>query len=426
MPQKSNVRYWLIIWIFVLSAVAYLDRTNISIAGRSIMADFGLDKVHFGWQATAFLLGYAGFQVPAGYLVTRYGPRLILALGLVWWGVLSFATTIVPTDSLTTLMIVRFVLGMGEAVMYPCANQFIANWFPANERGMANGWVFGGVGAGAGLTPPLLTWIMLTYGWHEIFWFSSVVGLVAAAVWYLAARDKPSQHPNVSPAELAHIKAGIPVTVAGEKPPVPWGRIFASKDVWLVLTAYFAYGYVAFIFLTWFFIYLSDGRGVDLRKSAVYTMMPFIAMTVCCLVGGWWSDRLSRAKGPYIGRCVFAAVSLIATAVFLVVGAHAADPLVASITLAGGAGALYLGQSSYWAIAANYAGPHTGIVSGMINMGAQIAGAITATLTPWIAQNYGWEIAFYVAAALALVCGMAWFLVNPGNRLHEEREEVSA
>jgi ACS family glucarate transporter-like MFS transporter len=429
MAGKSKVRLFLVFWLFVLSTVAYLDRTNISIASIQLMKEFGIDKIHLGWVLSAFLVGYAGFQVPAGWLAGRYGPRKTLTLALVWWGVFSAATTLVSPrwgDILTQLIAVRLVLGMGEALMYPAANQFIASWIPPQERAKANGWLFAGVGVGAGLTPPIVTAIMIAYGWRASFWFSAVVGLAAALVWYLASRDHPEDHPSVSPAELTYIRAGL----AGVKPkhrgPVPWGAIFASKDVWLLTLSYFAFGYIAFIFLSWFFIYIADVRGLDLRRSALYSMMPFLAMTVCCLVGGVISDRLSQAKGLYAGRCVFGCVAMLASAVFLAFGSEASNTLVASIILAGGAGALYLAQSPYWAITADIAGPNTGVVSGVMNMGGQVAGAITSSLTPWIALKFGWNMAFYVAAALAVMGAVAWLFVDPSKSLANESGSAAA
>jgi MFS transporter, ACS family, glucarate transporter len=423
MAEKSKVRLFLVFWLFVLSTVAYLDRTNISIASVRLMTEFGIDKIHLGWILSAFLVGYAGFQVPAGWLAGRYGPRKTLTAALIWWGVFSAATTLVSPalgGILTQLIAVRLVLGMGEALMYPAANQFIASWIPAQERAKANGWLFAGVGVGAGLTPPLVTAVMLAYGWRASFWFSAVVGLVAALVWYLASRDYPQDHPSVSPAELAHIKAGMAATDGKKHHPVPWRAIFSSKDVWLLTISYFAFGYIAFIFLSWFFIYIADVRGLDLRRSALYSMMPFLSMTVCCLVGGMISDYLSQHKSLYIGRCAFGCIAMLASALFLVFGSEAQDTLVACIILAGGAGALYLAQSPYWAITADIAGPNTGIVSGVMNMGGQAAGAITSSLTPWIAAQFGWTMAFYVAAALAVVGALAWLFVDPNKSLIDE------
>jgi MFS transporter, ACS family, glucarate transporter len=419
----ARVRYQLILLIFVVSAVVYIDRTNITVAGLAMTRDYGIDKVQLGWVFSAFLLGYAAFQIPAGWLVVRLGPRWTLTLGLIWWGIFSVAVPLIPPamgGALWALFAVRFVLGMGEAVAYPSSNQFIAAWFPTQERGKANGWVFGGVGFGAAISQPLVTQIMLGYGWHAVFYFSAAIGLVVAGIWYWVARDTPAEHPSVSAAEKAHIQAGLPQKIEGPAPPVPWLRIFTSIDVWAVTIAYVAFGYVAFIFLNWFFIYLADGRGIDLKKSAFLAMLPFISMTTCCLLGGVISDWLVKHKGQYVGRSLYGAFTLLLTAAFLVVGSQVKDSTLAVLVLAGGAGALYLGQATYWAVAADYGGPHTGVISGLVNMGGQIAGAVTATATPWFATHFGWSTAFYVAAGVAFICSFAWFFVNPDRRLHAE------
>jgi MFS transporter, ACS family, glucarate transporter len=421
--MKDKVRYLLIMLVFLVSAVVYIDRSNISIAGTYLAQDYGISKIELGWVFSAFLLGYAAFQIPAGWLVGKLGPRRVLTYGLIWWSALSVATALVPpnmSNALWVLIAVRFILGLGEAVAYPSTNQFIAAWFPSHERGKANGWVFGGVGFGSGTAPPLVAFIVYQYGWHEVFYFSAAIGLVMAAIWYYVARDRPSEHPSVTDAEKAHIAAGQPVKIEGPIGKVPWLRIFTSIDVMGTAIAYVAFCYVAFIFHTWFFIYLKDGRGLDLKQSALFGMLPFVAMTLCCLLGGVISDWLVKHYGQYVGRSLFGAATLFLAAVFLVIGSQAQNTTVAVLVLAGGAGVLYLGQATYWAVAADYGGPFTGVVSGLINMGGQIAGAATASLTPLFASWYGWETAFYVAAGVCFVCMFAWFFVNPNRRLQTE------
>jgi ACS family glucarate transporter-like MFS transporter len=418
--QTSRVRLFLVFWLFVLSAVGYLDRTNISIAGVEIAREFGMDKIHLGWIFSAFLLGYAGFQIPAGWLAVRFGPRKVLTWGVVWWALFTILTASVApamSNSLAVLIAIRFTLGVGESVMYPAGNQLLAYWIPKSERGRANGWIFAGVGAGTGLTPPLLTAIILNYGWRASFWFCALLGLAAGAVWYIAARDRPEERSGVSPGELALINAGLPARRTGPVVIVPWKKILCSANTWLLTLAYFAFGYVAWIYLSWFYIYLVDVRGVDLKQSAVLSTLPFVAMTVCCLGGGVINDRLSKSKSPYWGRCVTAAIALFAAALFLILGSTAQNTIAAAIILAGGAGALYFSQSSFWAVSADLGGPHAGVVSGVMNTGCQLAGALTASLTPWIAQNFGWTTAFFVAAALACMGAFAWLLVDPNRPL---------
>jgi ACS family glucarate transporter-like MFS transporter len=418
----SNVRWYLISWLFVLSAVAFLDRVNISIAGSSLAAAYHLSNVQLGWVFSAFLAGYALFQTPGGRLADRLGPRRVLAGGVIWWGVFTALTAVVPSGiggALFLFVAIRFLLGAGEAVIYPASNQFVARWIPSQERGIANGWIFAGVGAGAGLSPPLITFVMLHYGWRSSFWVCAVIGLFAGLVWFIAARDTPAEHSRVSASELAYIRSGLSsdTTQGRERKLIPWGTVFKSREVLAITVSYFSFGYVAWIFFSWFYIYLANVRGLNLKASAFYAMLPFLAMAACCPLGGTISDRLTRSHGPRIGRCYLAAVVIALAAVFLVLGAEVQSARLASVVLAGGAGALYLAQSSFWSVTADIAGSSSGSVSGFMNMGAQIGGAVTASLTPAIASRFGWTASFLVAAALCLTGAAAWMFVDPSRTL---------
>ncbi len=407
-----------------------MDRTNISIAGPAIRSELKLDDVHLGWVFSAFLVGYAAFQVVGGWLAYRFGPRLVLAAGVLWWGLFTALTTIANprvAHALTILILIRFSLGAGEAVTYPASNQFVAQWIPVSERGRANGWIFAGVGAGAGLSIPVLTWINSHYGWRASFWFSAAAGVLVGLAWYVMARDLPEQHPRVSPEELKYIQS-TRSTADGRRMDahVSWGAAIFNRNLVALTLSYFTFGYVAWIFFSWFFIYMATVRGLNLKASALVSMIPFIAMTICCLGGGFISDRLSKRIGLRWGRGGIAAVSFALTAVFLVIGAEVRGPYAASIILAGGAGALYLSQSSFWAVSADIAGVRSGVVSGVMNMGCQIGGAVTASLTPYIASRMGWIAAFVFAAVLAAFGGAMWLLVDPGRGKSSKLDEAIA
>src|SRR5580704_13617092 len=424
--RRTRVRFFLAFWLFVISAVAFLDRTNISIAGLQISGEYGLGNQRLGWIFRAFLIGYAGFQLPAGWLAARFGPRRVLTLGVIWWGVTTGLTALLPTgisQAVIVLIAVRFALGAGEAVVYPAANQFVARWVPVKERGFINGLIFAGVGAGSGLTPPLLTWLITHHGWRAAFWFSAVAGLVVGAVWWFAARDTPEEHSRVSAAELREIHEGMsfsPTVLAssGGSPAkagatISWRAIFHRRDLPALMVGYFSFGYIAWIFFSWFFLYMAQVRGFDLKSSARYAMLPFLSMTVFCLVGGILSDRITNRYGLRMGRCGLASAAMLLTAVFLVMGSQVHSPQLAGVILAGGAGALYLSQSSFWSVSVDIAGRSSGVFSSMVNMGGQIGGAITASLTPWIAQRFGWVTSFAIAAALAVVGAICWTTVHP-------------
>jgi ACS family glucarate transporter-like MFS transporter len=421
LTRRYPMRRLLVFWLFILSAVAFLDRTNVSIAGSAIRDELKIDNLHLGWIFSAFLLGYAAFQVVGGWLACRFGPRRVLAAGVLWWGVFSALTTVANprlSHALLLLFLIRFSLGAGEAVVYPASNQFVAEWIPTAERGWANGWIFAGVGAGAGLSIPVLTWIVTEYGWRASFWFCALLGLVAGVVWYMLARDTPEQHPHVSPEELKLIQATrFAIRAGAGDGPLSWRAALCNRNVAALTFSYFTFGYVAWIFFSWFFIYMAQVRGLDLKANAFVSMIPFLAMTVCCLGGGVVSDGLTRRFGLRRGRCGIAVVSLGLTAALLIAGSSARGPYTASLILAGGAGALYLSQSSFWAVSADIAGARSGVVSGVMNMGCQIGGAVTASLTPYLASRFGWNSAFVVAAVLAATGGVLWFFVDPARSL---------
>ncbi len=422
--RHTRKRFLLAFFLFALSAISFLDRTNISIAGLQISTEYGLGNQRLGWIFSAFLIGYAGFQVPAGWLASRYGPRLVIALGVVWWGVATALTTMIPvgiSQAVLLLISIRFALGAGEAVIYPAANQFVARWVPEQERGFINGLIFAGVGAGSGLTPPLLAWFILHHGWRSAFWFSAIIGVIAGAVWWWFARDTPEEDPAVSPAELKIIQEGIAADpihtrdgLAGSAPvAISWAAILRRRDLPALIVSYFAFGYTAWIFFSWFFLYMSQVRGFNLKSSALYSMLPFLSMTIGCLGGGALSDRLTRAYGLRVGRCGIAAVAFLFTAFFLVLGSRVQSPQLAGVILAGGAGALYVSQSSFWSVSADIAGRNSGVFSSIVNMGAQIGGAVTASLTPWVALRFGWTTSFAIAAVLAVIGAVLWMTVHP-------------
>jgi len=160
-----------------------------------------------------------------------------------------------------------------------------------------------------------------------------------------------------------------------------------------------------------------EAHGLNLKASAVYSMLPFIAMAICSSLGGLLSDALAKSKGPRVGRSFVAVFGMMLAAVFLIVGSRAGNINVAVVVLAGGAGALYLSQSSFWSVTADIGGKSSGSVSGFMNMGNQFGAMITASLTPWIASRFGWTSAFLVAASLSVLGALAWLLVDPRKRL---------
>ena len=419
-PQKASpmVR-WLMVWmVFAVAAVSYLDRNNISIAASAIQKDFHLSNVQLGAVFSAFVMGYALSQPLAGRLADRFGPYRTIAFGAVWWSVFSAATALAPfglASPLFALISVRFLLGIGEAVIFPASNRLVANWIPANERGMANGIIFAGVGVGAGVAPPLITGVIRHGDWRAAFFASAAIGLVALAIWLFVVRDRPQDHPWVDARERNLIEAGRVAGVNAQ--PASWLQILANPSVRILSASYFTYGYVAYIFFTWFFRYLSVVRGLNLAQSALFGMLPFIAMAIASPLGGLIGDSLTPRFGVRVGRCWTAAGALTLTALFVGLATTVADARASTIILALGAGSLYLSQSAYWTLSANLGGASSGAVSGVMNLFNQLGGVVTAMLTPWIADRFGWNTSFLFAAALCLLGAAAWLALDPDKSL---------
>ena len=204
---------------------------------------------------------------------------------------------------------------------------------------------------------------------------------------------------------------------------MPWSRVLRSGEVWALTISYFCYGYVAWLFFSWFYRYLSKVRGLDLKASAFYSMLPFLAMLVGCLLGGWINDHLTKLRGPRLGRCGIAVLSIGVAGIFIALGTRVQSARLASVVLAGGAGALYLSQSSFWSVTADIAGGSSGTVSGIMNTGNQFGAFLTAMLTPWIASRFGWTTSFLVAAALCVVGAVSWLVVDPTKTLSSPSPE---
>ena len=389
-------------WVALMGAVSFLDRVNISIAGHSIATDFHLTDPQLGWVFSAFFAAYGLFQIPGGWAVDRVGPRLTLAFGAAWWAVFTALTACFPAGFAHAFLIIcaaRLLLGMGESVMYPSSNRWIANWIPTAERGLANGLIFAGVGAGSAFTPPIIRYVMVHLGWRSAFWVCAVLGLAAGAVWYLISRDHPDQHSWPNDAERQWIHQGIADSDPLQAPRYSWGAILGNRGVWTLTLSYFCYGYTPAIFFTWFFIYLTRVRGMTLQTASYFTMVPFVLMSLGSAGGGAIADVVCRHFGRRWGRCGVACFGMIAAGIFIAAGSQISRAGAATVVLALGAGSLYIAQSAYFALSADWGKGSSGSLSGLMNMGAQAGSAITAITTPAIAAHYGWTVSWLTAAA---------------------------
>ena len=424
-PSRPSPIRWLILGLlFAISVVTYIDRVNISVTARQMMPALGLTDQQMGVIFSSFVIGYALFQIPGGWLGDRWGARRILTIGLVWWSCFTALTAMAATSALAVSMgivgalaLVRFLLGLGEAVALPTFNRAVTDWLPTHERGLGIGIAIGGIGVGSAMTPPLTAWMMVNYGWQSAFYLSSALGLFLAIIWWVLARDRPSDHPweqNQQDTRPTTVPPAVP------SPNIPWTMLRNTPTVWWLVLSYACLGYVAYIYMSWFYLYLVNVRGFNVLRGGFFAAMPFLAILVSCPLGGWATDRLALRYGLTIGRRMIGLAGMALAAVFIAFGASMESPYPAIASLSLGAGWLYFSVGAYWSSTSDLSKIHAGSLSGLMNMGANIGGAISPTITPWIAEQWGWPVSLSIAACIALVGGLLWIKIDPGRGLVSE------
>ena len=419
--DRTRSLQWLILaLLFGTSVVTYIDRVNISVTARQMMPAFGLTQQQMGWIFSAFVTGYALFQIPGGWLADRLGARVVLTGALIWWSVCTALTAFVAASPLAemigivgALVFVRFALGLGEAVALPSFNRAVANWMPPDSRGLGIGIAIGGIGLGSALTPPLAAWVMVNWGWQTVFYLSAALGLVMGLLWWTLARDRPDDHP------WAHTQSSLSRDSPRSKCSKHQFRMSLLKDptIWWLVGSYTCLGYVAYVYLSWFYLYLVNVRGFDELQGGLYASAPFWAILISCPLGGWATDRLAAMQGLTRGRLLAGMSGMAGAGCAIAVGAFANSTLLAIVSLSVGAGCLYFAVGAYWASTSDLSKAHAGTLSGLMNTGANLGGALSPSLTPWMAAQWGWPIALAVAGAVALVGAVLWLKIDPAKAL---------
>jgi sugar phosphate permease len=416
--RPTRVRH-VVLWLTVLAyMVTYMDRVVISIAAPSIQEEFGFSTIVMGWIFFAFQISYALFQIPGGWLGDRFGPRRALALVVSWWS--AFTALTAAAWSAASMIVVRFLFGMGEAGAFPIATRSLSRWMLPSERGWAQGVTHAGARLGAAVTPVLVAFIILHLGWRAPFLIFALVGLAWAAVWFLYYRDTPREHSGVNAPELDMIESALGARSRARKS-VPWRQLLSNPQIWLLSAMYFCYGYAIVTFLAWFPKYLDEARGLELAQMGLYASAPLAAGVLGDLAGGWFSDHLFRRS-----RNLKMARRLVAVAGFLVAGITVplavliADPLVSVACFAVAVFGLELTVGVSWAVTLDMGGEYAGSVSAVMNTFGNTAGALTSVATGYLVTHFGWTSAFNVVAGFALAGAVLFLWLDASRRLYAD------
>lgn len=423
--EKLLSTRWKIAWFLMLiSLVRSMDGVNFSVAAKQIMPEYGLSNVRMGLLYTVYVLGYAAFHLPGGLLADKVGPRKMLTVALFWWSLFTALTALAPRLPGLALLgpffaffVVRFLIGMGEGVCYPGSSRTIANWMAEDERAAASGLLWSGLGIGYAITPPVVAFLMVHYGWRVAFYGFGVAGVLLATSWYSYATDMPEEHRAVGKEELRRIRGGQNRPTEPDRRSVPWRIILTTRNVWMLGAVGFCLGYGAFLYQAWFYLYLVNVRGFSQISGGFFTSLPFLAIAVLTPAGGFLSDFLVRRWGKTLGRRSTGIAGLLLSAGSIAIGARARNPYLAVVSLALGDGLLNAVFAPVIGAIVDVAGPYSGVTYGFSFTMTQIGGVLAPTVTPLLAERFGWTVALYVMPALAVVGSLAWLGIDAAKPL---------
>ncbi|HUA18349.1 MAG TPA: MFS transporter [Bryobacteraceae bacterium] len=416
-PERpTHVRHFVLAMTVAIYMITYMDRTIIASAIPAIRTEFGFSLITIGWILASFRWGFTLFQIPGAWFGDKIGPRRALSVIVTWWSIFTSLTTL--AWSAGSMVVVRFIFGVGESGAFPIATRSLSRWMLPAERGFAQGITHAGSRLGAAVTPPLVVWMILRYGWRMPFLTFAGLGLVWVVLWLFYYRDTPDEHRGVNAAEreLIHSSTGGPRQKVGTA--VPWRRILASRTLWELALMYFCYQYALAVYLDWFPTYLKESRGFTLAQMGFYASFPLLAGTLGDLVGGWLSDRILRWTGDVtrsrrivgIGGFLIAALGILPATL-----THDPRVCVAFSCLAFGGLELTVGVS--WAIPLDIGGDFAGSTAAVMNMCGNIGGAISPALLAYLVKGYSWNVPFFVTSALCVIGALIYGRIDASRRI---------
>lgn len=418
----SRQRFWLVLLLFFHTVNTYMDRVCISSAKESMQGDIeGLDDQMMGYVFGIFAIGYALFQIPSGWFSDRAGPRRALTIVVIIWSIFTAMTGAVYTA--ISLLIVRFLFGVGEAGAYPGATRALYTWLPAKERGLGQGIFHSGARIGAAVSLVLMPLVIEAIGWRWTFAANAAVGAVWGAVWWFWYRDSPADHKGVSPGELDLIQRGITEDGAPDNSAIPYVQIVTSANVLLAMFQYAASNITFFISISWLQPYIKKTWGVEYGYLA---SLPLFCGAVALWLSGYAVTYLHRLGYPVMSRRLPAMFGYSLGAFGLLLSTQAAgsdSPWTFILCFSLATFGVEMTLSPSWAFCMDIGGSRSGAVSGAMNMVGNMGAAVSAVAFPYFvanvtlpffAESTGTANSFFVfAAAMNVLAVFAWIMMNP-------------
>ena len=394
-----------------LAAITYLDRVTISVTRPYIARDLGLSPTQMGYVFSAFYMAYALFEIPTGWWGDKVGTRRVLTRIVCWWSAFTVLTG--AAFSYSSLLAIRFLFGAGEAGAWPNVARTFSRWFPRQERGTAQGIFFMGAHLSGGLTPMLVTALLVYFDWRSLFVLFGSIGFVWAVAWYWWFRDSPAEHPAVGAAELATIQSGRAADAGLALEGTEWKRLLANRTVVCLCLMYFTQSFGGAFYVTWLPTYLAS-RGLSGMVGGILAGLPLMLSAVADLLGGVATDRAARRLGLRLGRITVGGGALAAAGVFTIAATMVLSPVVAAVLIALGGASSNVLLGAAWGTCLDIGGRRAGAVSAAMNTSGQVGSIVSPILIATVVQRFSnWSAPIYLTGVLFLLGALCWLWVDP-------------
>lgn len=397
--------------LVIAGLVNYLDRSTLSFANHSISEEMHLSAVQMGFLLSAFSLSYAFAQLPIGVLLDRLGTRVVLGLGMIVWSAAQLAGGLVHT--LQQFIIARVALGIGEAPAFPAGAKVFSEWFAIKERGRPTGIYVASTTIAPAVAPPLLTWLMLQYGWRGMFIAMGALGILAGIGWIAFYRDR--RNVALDEAEIDYLCDGDKASAvernmtAGE-----WFGVLRNRTTWGILLGWIGVIYMVWFYLTWLPGYLEKERGVTLAQAGWLVIAPYVAGTLGQLSSGFIADGLlARGMKPIASRKWPICIGLVCGALFTVPAAYTPSLALALLYISLAMFFVNLSSGAGWALV-SVAAPRwlVATLGSFMNFGGYLGASSAPVITGFVVDRTGsFVLAFLIASGVAVAGALIYLIV---------------
>jgi sugar phosphate permease len=403
----GRVRGRILLLLCAMYFITYVDRVNISTAAPYLQSELHLSNTQLGMVLSAFAVPYAFFQLFGGWIADRFGPRRVLAVVGLVWGLATIATGFAV--GLVSLFAARLALGFGEGASFPTATHAMTRWLPADRRGFGQGITHAFSRFGNALAPLGVAALIAVWSWRASFWLVGAVSLVWLVGWIWYFRDSPADHSSVGEQE----RAEAPAPPRVQRPPVPWRALL--RRVLPVTAVDFCYGWTLWVYLTWIPSFFKHAYGLKLESFALFTTLVLIAGVAGDLGGGMITDALLRRTGNLrFARRSVLVTGLLGSFAFIVPTLFVHGVAVVTVCLAVAFFLLETTNSVLWSVPMDLAPDHAGTASGLMNTGFGAAGIVSPFVFGLLIDATGsWQVPFAVSAALLLVGALLALRLDP-------------